>query len=175
MRAHGILLGLALLSLTARAAEHAIVEMECQYPKSEESGTGTARLSFESASKRDYVNVTYVLSTADLERELRQRSGVQYVRVSAEHYVSSGNVYVVRNIERQKGLIDNACDEAISLLLAKVQGREPANILGEPNIELYLLNGIGSRGWYLVHKQVIDKSKDISSHFVEKFYFRSVK
>lgn len=167
------LLALAALSLAAHAAEHAIVEMECQYPKSEGVGVGTARLSFESASKREYVNVTYVLSTVDMERELRRRSGVQYARVSAEHFASAGNVYTVRNIERKRGLIDNACGEAISLLVAKVQGKEPVDISGNPNIELYLLNGIGSRGWDFVHKQVTDKSTDVSSHFVETLYFRS--
>jgi hypothetical protein len=172
MRLSG-LLALALASFPAHAVEHAIVEMECQYPKADGAGVGTARMSFESSAKREYVNVVYVQNAVDLKRELERRSGVQYARVTAEHYVSAGNVYTVRNIEGRKGLIDNACDEAVSLLVAKVQGKERVDIAGYPNIELYLLNGIGSRGWALVHKQLDDRSTDQSSHLVETLYFRS--
>ncbi len=171
----GCLFTLIALSFTINAAEHALVKMECQYPSSAGSlGSGTAQLGFESASKQEGVNVTYVLNDVAMDRELRKRATVKWISRSPDHHVSTGNVYTVRNIESRKGLIDNACDEAISLLVAKVQGLEPEDILGVANTELYLINGIGLEGWNLVHKELIDKSNDLSSRVISKYYFSRV-
>jgi hypothetical protein len=174
-----VLLGLVFFSIpvfsvSANAAEHAILEMECKYPESAAAGIGSARLSFESSSKPQYIDVTYVLNSAAMGRELLKNTQAQWISKSADHYVSAGGVYTVRNIERQKGLIDDACTEAISLLVAKVKGRDPVDISGVTNVELYLINGIGSLGWELVHKEVIDESTELSSLLTSKYYFRNL-
>jgi hypothetical protein len=165
------LLSFLCTSASAFALEHAILEVECRYPTSG-SGVGYAHLSFNAASKNESLSLTYVQSSVEFERERSRRSAVQYSRVDEDHYVSAGSVYTIRNIEKTPGLVDNACDEGVSLLVSKVQGKPPTNVSGMLSKEVYLLDGVSQKGWRFVHKQVQDKSSENLSHVVEKFYFQ---
>ena len=163
---------LVLACASAEAAEHAIVDVRCFYPKGEAATTAEAAASFESNSRRENVNVLYVRNSTDLERELRRRSGVKFTQVSPGHFVSSGRIYTVRSVEDRPSRISFACYESIALLVAKLTRTEPAEVSGLPSPELFLLDGVGKGGWTLIQKQTADRSTDAVVSTIETYYFR---
>jgi hypothetical protein len=157
-----ILLAIVLgIAAAAHATEHAIVAVDCRYPKGSTSGPGIANASFESSARREYVNVVYALGPDALAQELRRHSGVQYREVSPGHFISAGLVYTVRDAQTSKTPTGFARYEAMAVLVAKLNRSEPINITGHPNTELYFVNGIGTAGWQLVQKQSTGRSTEL--------------
>ena len=167
-----ILVALSLFAvLSVQAASNAILELDCRYPESEAGGPGTASVSFSSGNRTEAVSVVYVVSSAALRKELASRSSVKYTKVAEDHYVSAGRVYTIRNIEKRLGLIDNACAEAISILVSKFRQAEPEDVLGLPSIELYLLDSLDKQGWKFTTKQFRDRSTPPQIRTAETYYF----
>lgn len=161
-----------LAAFSAQAASNAILELSCSYPDGGSGGVSVASAEFTSSDRTESVSVVYTLTTAALQKELSTRSSMQYAKVSDDHYASKGGAVTLRNIEKRPGLIDNACDEAISILVAKFDQRDPDDFLRIPSTELYLLEGLSRHRWDLVSKQFRDRSTPSHVKTSATYYLR---
>ncbi len=157
------------------AADYGVLEMECKYPKEGSfQSKGHGNLVFNSNALNKAVSVTYFLTSAALEAEIARRPGIKWIKKDKNTYNSLGSVYIIKNIEESRGLIDDACEEALGAFLTNIQSKT-IDLMGVPNREVYILNVMESVGYQFVFKETEDHSDASEFNHTYRYYFKHQK
>jgi hypothetical protein len=159
----------------AIAADYGVLNLECKYPKEGSfQSKGYGNLTFDSNALNKSVSITYFLSLAGLEAELTRRPGVKWVKKDKNTYTSPGLVYIIKSIEESKGLIDNACDEALGIFLTNVQSKT-IDLMSVSNREITILNVMETIGYQFIFKETEDHSDATEFNQNIRYYFKHQK